>query len=395
MGDAVQSRWSAVAFDDERLAEIAVGELESHRPHESVDLDDLGELVFQCNASSSVPLNEVFGDAAITVYRGPRFVIEALVWTTDTTTIHQHGFSGAFTVLRGGSIHSRYDFHRTDRINASFALGDLVFRKAELLSPGDIRAIESGPRLIHNLFHLECPSISLVVRTSGRLDTHPQLNYLPPGLANDPFFKDPVLGHQLRFLRMLLDLEPSTAGLRLRHYLGSADLHTAYRTLEFLHESLVEHHLWDLALSWVADRHPGRADLLRAAFEELVRCRDIVAQRRTVRDGKLRFFLAMLLSVPSRTQIRDLVRAYCPDVDPNDQIVQWIAQLLDANGIRYEEGNLDIIRYALENPSEEHVVARLKESYDDDDVNSQLPQIVTVCRQLVKNRMLQHLFCSE
>lgn len=395
LGDTVQSRWSAVAFDDERLSEIATAALESHRPHESVGLDDLDQLVFQSNAASSAPLNEVFGDAAITLYRAPRFVIEALVWTNDTTTIHQHGFSGAFTVLRGASIHSRYDFHRTERINASFAVGDLVFRGAELLSRGDIRAIESGPRLIHNVFHVEAPSITLVIRTSGRLDTHPQLNYLPPGLASDPFFKDPVLAHQLRFLRMLLDLESTTAGQRIRSYLGSADLHAAYRTLEFLHESLVEHQLWDQALSWAAQAHPGKAETLRAAFEELVRRQDIVAQRRAVRDSKLRFFLAMLLSVPSRSQIREFVRAHCPDEDPDSQIVQWIAELLDLNGIPYDEGNLDIIRFALEGSSDEHVVARLKESYDAHDVESQLPQILTVCRQLEENRILQHLFHGE
>jgi hypothetical protein len=34
--------------------------------------------------------------------------IEALFWVDGTTSIHQHSFSGAFQVLAGKSIHSRY-----------------------------------------------------------------------------------------------------------------------------------------------------------------------------------------------------------------------------------------------------------------------------------------------
>ena len=37
-----------------------------------------------------------FSNFPITVYNCPEFYIELLVWTTGTTAIHQHAFSGAF-----------------------------------------------------------------------------------------------------------------------------------------------------------------------------------------------------------------------------------------------------------------------------------------------------------
>jgi hypothetical protein len=46
-----------------------------------------------------------FGDPPITLFVGPRFYIDVYYWLDSTTAIHEHGFSGAFQVLHGASVH--------------------------------------------------------------------------------------------------------------------------------------------------------------------------------------------------------------------------------------------------------------------------------------------------
>jgi hypothetical protein len=392
LGDAIQSRWRAHSFDENRLPALAVEELERHQLHEAVTLEDLSALMFQTNAEARVPVNETFGDAAVTVYRATRFFIEALLWTDGTTSIHQHSFGGAFTVLCGGSFHGRYDFEPRERVNASMSLGDLKLQHTELLRRGDVRAIDAGPRFIHNLFHLESPSITLVVRTYRNRESEPQLAYLPPGLANDTFFKDPVLTHQTRYVKMLVNLEHPIAGPTLREYLTTSDLHSTYRTLDNLHELLFKKKLWDQALDWVRERHGTRIDWLEGAFNEIVRRNHIIGRRRLIRDAELRFFLAMLLNVPTLSRIRQLTEARFPETNANDQLISWIAKVLDAHNAEYTEGNLDIIRYALEKPADEYVISRLKETYEEQDVDEQLPVIQTLCQELRQNLMFKSLF---
>jgi hypothetical protein len=391
LGDSIQLRWQKEAFDDNRLPPIAVAELERYGVHQFAELPEITELVFQTNAATHVPVNESFGDAAVCIYRAPRFFIEALLWTDGTTTIHQHGFSGAFMVLCGGSFHGQYRFDVHERVNAAMTLGGLQLVRSELLRHGDIRPIEAGSRFIHNLFHLEAPSITLVVRTYGNRGVEPQFDYLPPGLGVDPFFRDPVHTHQTRYMKMLLSLEHPTAERTLRDHIVRADLHTAYRTLETLRDLLVGKKLWEPAMGWVRDRHPQSIEWLEGAFEEIARRQYIVDRRRLIQDPDIRFFMAMLLNAPSLAEIRGLTRTRFPGVNPDEQLVKWIAKILDAHDAEYEEGNLAIIRFALESPTDDHVISRLREAYDENDVNAQLPMISALCEDLRENHMFKRL----
>jgi hypothetical protein len=45
--------------------------------------------MLQQNAEAVLPMNELFGAVALTLYKAPRFFIEALLWTEGTTSIHQ------------------------------------------------------------------------------------------------------------------------------------------------------------------------------------------------------------------------------------------------------------------------------------------------------------------
>jgi len=61
-----------------------------------------------------------FGNPPITMFSGARFYIDVYYWLDGTTAIHQHSFTGAFQVLLGSSIHSRYSFREDKIINEHF-----------------------------------------------------------------------------------------------------------------------------------------------------------------------------------------------------------------------------------------------------------------------------------
>ena len=136
-----------------------------------------------------------FGEPPITLFRSRDFAISALVWLDGSTAVHQHGFSGAFRLLEGSSIHVEYNFSVAETITRRLLLGDLQPQGAELLQRGDVRQITAGSDFIHALFHLDRPSVTVVVRTNSESLGVPRFGYFAPGLAYDPFFKDDGLAN--------------------------------------------------------------------------------------------------------------------------------------------------------------------------------------------------------
>ncbi len=130
-----------------------------------------------------VDLSAKFGQPPLTVYSGRDFRIEVLFWVQGVPAIHQHSFSGAFHVMHGSSLQSLWDFEPTEQVAMRLAFGRVSLKKAELLRKGDSRPIIAGNRLIHSTFHLDRPSLTVVVRTVGETDQLPQYSYLPPTIA--------------------------------------------------------------------------------------------------------------------------------------------------------------------------------------------------------------------
>jgi hypothetical protein len=84
-------------------------------------------------------VNSNFGDPAITLYSSPKFYIDIYFWFEGTTALHQHAFCGAFQVLHGSSIHSWYEFDRTQVVNRFVELGTMSLKICELLETGRYR----------------------------------------------------------------------------------------------------------------------------------------------------------------------------------------------------------------------------------------------------------------
>src|SRR5258706_12641394 len=121
--------------------------------------------------------------------------------------------------------------------------------------------------------------------------------------------------------------------------LDDADFHTTFAVLEAAFDFLANNELEGLfKLSKSTDRframidrarvrHGPLVDLLPPVFEEKQRQTEIKKRRGMIEAENHRFFLALLLNVPERTQLLDLIKQKFPGADPVDRAVGWIKEM--------------------------------------------------------------------
>lgn len=232
LGKIVEQQWRDKNYSEEAFPTVAAQALRDFNLPEKVSAWDtvkwaLGETVLP----NQQDLPGRFGDPPITLYNSPRFHIDIYFWLDGTTSIHQHGFCGAFQVIHGSSLHSSYEFETKEKVNFFTELGDIDLDSCELLKVGDVRKILPGKEFIHSLFHLDQPSATIVVRTHRSPLNLPQYDYKKPFLALDPFFEEPNLIKKLQSVGMLLRIKHEDADEMLAQLLENADFQTSYTIL--------------------------------------------------------------------------------------------------------------------------------------------------------------------
>jgi hypothetical protein len=340
LGEALEQRWKEQDYDRGAFPALAVAALENSRDFEQMSP---GQILRWIAREADLPPQQdprsQFSDLAITFFEAPHFFVSALVWLEGTTAIHQHSFSGAFRVLAGGSLHTRYRFTDAQPVNERFRLGTLEREHVELLPTGSVRPIESGEQFIHSLFHLERPSVTLVVRTKFDEGTHPQWSYHPPGIGYDPFAGSPVTTiKKLEAVSVLLGLDAEAADVELQGMLETSDLDTAFSLLSTLFHQLATNPLkrafgadtgerFDRLLATAKARHGSAVDLFERVLHEQRRQEEIIGIRAYLTSPDHRFLLALLLNVPDRATVLRLIGQRYPDRDPADTFVDWIDEL--------------------------------------------------------------------
>src|SRR5262245_60676181 len=118
LGSTIEDAWRARDYDELAFPDIAARALERRRLHREIDHGDVLRWLL---GAPDIPLQEDlaagFGDPPVSVYRGRRFFIQVIFWLAGSTVIHRHGFSGAFMVLEGSSLHTRYTFTPRRRVS--------------------------------------------------------------------------------------------------------------------------------------------------------------------------------------------------------------------------------------------------------------------------------------
>jgi len=280
-----------------------------------------------------------FGDPPITVFVAPRFYIDVYFWLNGTTAIHQHGFCGAFQVMLGSSIHSWYEFERSESVNSFLETGELSLKVCELLKLGDVKPILAGRQYIHSLFHLDQPSATIVVRTEKSPLFLPQFSYHKPHIALDPFFEHETTTKKLQSVGPLFQTDHPDADRLVSKLLEEADFHTSFTILSSVHNHLSGSFLGQLFnldgpaarfrafLDITARRHGVKGARLHEVFAHRDRVNEIVRRRGYVTAPEHRFFFALLLNVDGRDRIFSLIKTRFPDVDPLDKVLDWVHDL--------------------------------------------------------------------
>src|SRR5262249_42258917 len=151
---------------------------------------------------------------------------------------------------------------------------------------------------------------------------------------------------------LLLNIRHPEADDLIGELLAGSDFHTAFAVLDNALGHLSNDHLegafgletgkqrFESLLEIVRRRHGDLADLIPPVFEEVQRQQNLIQRRGQITESEHRFFLALLLNVPDRLKILDLVRQRYPDQNPVTTIVDWVEELANTKLFGSPEPNV-------------------------------------------------------
>jgi hypothetical protein len=331
------------------------------------------------------------------LFQGPRFYIEALFWLSGTTDIHEHAFSGAFAVLSGSSVHSHWRFIPERTINSRMLCGRMDRVSTEILRPGSVQPINSGNQLIHQLFHLDLPSVTIVVRTYQDRHRLPQYKYLPPGLAIDHEDQDPLRLRRLKFIEGMAQGRIGDLSRSVQALFEHCDLETVYHTLSLLTRMKVDREVLGSLFAAACRRHGEIVDLFRQVCEAERRVRIVVGLRSKVADPEQRFLLALLMLMPDRDAILETMGLQGSSLDSLSAIESLVAGMSSQASIGFalnEQSRL-IFRSLVEGLGPDALVERLRSEFQSESVDTHQGRLLGYARELARSDLFYPLFSKS
>lgn len=387
LGAEIELLWCEKNYDETALPEIAAQKLKEFAIPDKISAWDVIEWTLnEVNLPTQKDLHASFGDPPITVYNSPRFFIDVYFWLEGTTSIHQHGFCGAFQVLHGSSLHSWYGFEQQESINSFTEIGEINLKDCHLLNVGDVQEIRAGKQYIHSLFHLEQPSVTIVVRTDKSPMFLPQYSYYKPFLAIDPFFEEANTTKKMQAINALIRAKHPETDKFIANWLKQADFQTSFAILSNVRPLFASSELeqlfnldksesrFDALLEIVRERHGERANIFSKVFAHEAKVQEIVRRRAVITEPEHRFFLALLMNVEGKERIFSLIKERFPDAEPLDKVLDWTFDLANTkvlglnipNAVGIEDfGDLDlfVLESFLKNHSNEEAEKILETEY--------------------------------
>lgn len=307
LGEKIRIQWSKYHFTEDALVESAIEILSESNLHTLLHPNDL--IHYALNPPSGNAAHQIdspFGDLQQIMYSHSKFYIETLYWCDGTTAIHDHGFSGAFYVMSGSSINVEYDFDIEARVNHHFTFGKLSNPQVSQLIPGSAKAIYSGKRFIHSVFHLMNPTVSIVVRTYQDDDAMPQFDYR---------------GNRIRLVKLLLP-EFSKKITALQFILQNSSKQFTYLFKDIYIESPPDERYWllrafysnitQLPLLWdflcALNDKKDQIILETVTYEAMLH--KVIQIRNQTSNSEVCLFLALLLNLPSWNHILNYIDRY-------------------------------------------------------------------------------------
>jgi hypothetical protein len=355
LGRSVDSRWSAAGGRDDQLATIATAALEELPVPEGLDaVAVLDRLARDDSLPKQRKVSDKFGQPPTVMYLSPSGLeVHALTWIEGTTSIHQHGFDGAFRVLQGSSLHVEYEFDRAEGLaDGHLLVGDLRLRRSEVLTEGAVRPIPSGPGFIHSLFHLERPSVTIVVRNGSSNHPFPQYDYRHPGLGIDILERDERLGMRMRGVRSMEAVAPGD-GLQVAiDLVRTEDLWTAFRVTEYWFNSVSDDEGFDDLAAALAARDATLGGLVVEMFGEERRQGRLLRRRGMLDQQRHRLLLAVLVNLPDPGFVAATMAELFPGRAPGEVTIEIVEELASPqfrglSGMHLAPEGLAAVRTAL------------------------------------------------
>ena len=387
LGRTVLERWSQENFSLDVFPELARLAIDESPPSENVDLE---EMIYEFLSNDAQPFQSEsgFGQPELIAFNDTRLYIQILFWLEGTTEIHQHEFSGAFHVMNGSSVHSEFDFANAQSITPHIRVGDLRVKSVELLETGRTVPIISGRDCIHSLFHLDTPSITVVIRTHHDPGTGPQYNYLPPHIAINPLHADALTTRRKQLLDVLETLEDPNYATIVGEMIGGLDFERGLHILRHAMMRLLYLFEWEGILNIFTEKHGEIARGVSDSLDESLRRESITQMRHHVDNADHRFFMALLMNVQSRTDIFALISERFPDEEPAATILGWAEEMMEYTdfGITFLDfvfpESLDV---AIEDQSHA-LISVLKQLLEEDSESDALSEEqVVICEALTRS----------
>jgi hypothetical protein len=316
VGEAVGERWLGTGRQINSFDAVAAGVLFDH----PVPTGDVAPSALSWLARGEVPhqhdVGSGFGQPALTVFEGDGFIVYLLFWFDETFAIHDHRFSGAFTILEGTSLQNVYEFEATQKLSQGIEFGVLRPTKVEIVRPGDVRRIYPGAGLIHSNIHFRypTPTLSLVVRLLSGGD-RPQRFYSHSGFA---FAREPlsaVSGMRLQGLAAACRVSAETGAAYLQEILNDAPPDLVLRCLYLAAASGVlsdSEYLLKLTRASVLGSSDHVSSALVDFVHEVERSTLALAYLRRVRSLNDRALLSMVASGTDWELSSGVLQTLCP-----------------------------------------------------------------------------------
>lgn len=323
--------WKEYQYDETAFSDVALRMLNEEPPAGQVSFLDVAKFgLFTNPIPFQTDIEAAFGEPPLTVHWQPEFRIEVLFWTSKIIGIHQHAFSGAFHLLTGSSLHTVWDFKCEERVSSQLLVGALDLKTAELLGAGDTRAIIAGNRFIHDTYHLEQPTITVVIRTNAERNHYPQYTYMEPCLAYDHVHGNAGVRRRLQLLKMLSSTRRDKELLdAIKDLLDDVNHFYAFLYLREAYKLIKDETKRSLLLSWAGSKHGGLAESFRLVLDTQEHRDQIRQIAEKVEQEELQFFTALLRNIPKSGEMLKVIRDRFPQEDPLAMMDKWTADLSD------------------------------------------------------------------
>lgn len=164
--EEVEKTWASQQHNPAALPQLAAEALRELPAFTPPAMSELIKLLPALKLPQQSYPEAQFSDLPLTIARAGKLHLDLYYWYHSDTSIHNHHFSGAFKVVHGSSFQFKYDFKLQQRIGTDLELGEVKKIEEDIIPLNGVHAIALHDAFIHQVFHLQLPTITLCLRST-------------------------------------------------------------------------------------------------------------------------------------------------------------------------------------------------------------------------------------